>query len=189
MSSQSKKWNKASVIEISAIYGVSLTELGSGTGEKEAKLTVSVTGGVAMTWLIFIALAGIAPAKIVTTTTPYEGITDKDGWCSLAPRHVFRVREHIETPSIEFLFYKLMYDTVSKLGKIGIGYLVYRQLLGYGVAIEVPVKDLFVGYMVINIASYLYVLLISNPNWHAVEIHPSHYYNTHVICNFKQILQ
>ncbi|KAK0221649.1 hypothetical protein IW262DRAFT_1481934 [Armillaria fumosa] len=41
----------------------------------------------------------------------------------------------------------------SKLGKIGIGYLVYRQLLGYGVAIEVPVKDLFVGYMVINIAS------------------------------------
>ncbi|KAK0216359.1 hypothetical protein IW262DRAFT_1464895 [Armillaria fumosa] len=51
--------------------------------------------------------------------------------CSLAPRHVFRVREHVETPSVEFLFYKLMYDTVSKLGKIGIGYLVYRQLSTY----------------------------------------------------------
>ncbi|KAK0482794.1 hypothetical protein IW261DRAFT_1562489 [Armillaria novae-zelandiae] len=72
----------------------------------------------------------------------------------LAPKHVFRAREHEETPSIENLFYKLMYDTVSKLGKIGIEYLVYQSLSTYqisgldmdGIAIiEIPVKDSFIG--------------------------------------------
>ncbi|KAK0207405.1 hypothetical protein IW262DRAFT_1486784 [Armillaria fumosa] len=60
--------------------------------------------------------------------------------CSLTPRHIFRVREHVESVS---------------LGKLGLGILYIGSYfrLGYGVAIEVPVKDLFVGYMVINIAS------------------------------------